>query len=107
MIFVEAPQSEEELKEVAQKIDAPLVANMIESGITPNLSAKVLKDIGYRIAVFPLSGIFGAAYAMKEIFSKLKETGSTKNSRHVMLDFSEFNNLVELEKYMEMEMKYT
>jgi hypothetical protein len=44
---------------------------------------------------------------MKEIFSKLKETGSTKNSRHVMLDFSEFNNLVELEKYMEMEMKYT
>jgi len=107
VIFVEAPQSEEELKEVAQKIKAPLVANMIENGITPNLSAKVLKDIGYRIAVFPLSGIFGAAYAMKEIFSKLKETGSTKNSRHVMLDFSEFNNLVDLEKYMEMEMKYT
>ena len=107
VIFVEAPQSEEELREVAQKIEAPLVANMIENGITPNLSAKALKDIGYRIAVFPLSGIFGAAYAMKEIFSKLKETGSTKNSRHIMLDFSEFNNLVELEKYMEMEMKYS
>ncbi len=107
VIFVEAPQSEAELKEVAQKIDAPLVANMIENGVTPNLSADVLKTIGYRIAVFPLSGLYGAAYAMKEIFSKLKETGSTKDSRQIMLDFSEFNDLVELGKFMEMETKYT
>lgn len=107
VIFVEAPLSEEELKEIATKIHAPLVANMIENGVTPNLSANLLQQMGYRIAVFPLSGLYGAAYAMKKIFSDLKQTGSTQICRDIMMNFGEFNELIELQKFMDMDQKYS
>ena len=60
VIFIEAPRSIAELRRIADEIDAPLVANMIEGGVTPNLNAKRLLDLGYRIAVFPLSGLYAA-----------------------------------------------
>ena len=106
VVFVEAPQSEDELREIPKKIDSPLLANMIENGVTPAFSADELKRMGYSMVVFPLSGLYGAAYAMKKIFSQLKRTGSTKDSKHMMLDFNEFNDLVELPRFMQMEKKY-
>ena len=106
VVFVEAPQSEDELREIPKKIGAPLLANMIENGVTPTFSANELKTMGYSMVVFPLSGLYGSAYAMKKIFSDLKKNGSTKNSRDIMLDFNEFNELVELSKFMQMEEKY-
>jgi 2,3-dimethylmalate lyase len=106
VVFVEAPQSEDELREIPKKIDAPLLANMIENGVTPTFSADELKSMGYSMVVFPLSGLYGAAYAMKKIFSQLKRTGSTKGSKNMMLDFNEFNDLVELPKFIQMEKKY-
>ena len=106
VVFVEAPQSEDELREIPKKIDAPLLANMIENGVTPTFSADELKSMGYSMVVFPLSGLYGAAYALKNIFSQLKRTGSTKSSKHMMLDFNEFNDLVELPRFMQMEKKY-
>ena len=106
VVFVEAPQSEQELREIPKKINAPLLANMIENGVTPTFSADELKSMGYSMVVFPLSGLYGAAYAMKKIFSQLKRTGSTKDSKHMMLDFNEFNDLVELPRFLQMEKKY-
>jgi carboxyvinyl-carboxyphosphonate phosphorylmutase len=106
VVFVEAPQSEDELREIPKKINAPLLANMIENGLTPTFSADELKSMGYSMVVFPLSGLYGAAYALKNIFSQLKRTGSTKSSKHMMLDFNEFNDLVELPRFMQMEKKY-
>ena len=106
VVFVEAPQSEDELREIPKKIVAPLLANMIENGVTPNFSANELKSMGYSMVVFPLSGLYGAAYAMKKIFSHLKNNGTTKKCTDIMLDFNEFNDLVELSKFMQMEEKY-
>lgn len=106
VVFLEAPQSEDELREIPKKIDAPLLANMIENGVTPTFSADELKTMGYSMVVFPLSGLYGAAYAMKKIFSQLKRTGSTEGSKDMMLDFNEFNDLVELPRFMQMEKKY-
>ena len=106
MVFVEAPHSVEELSTISSQIDAPLVANMIEEGITPNLTSKELLDLGYRIAVFPLSGLYSSSFAVYNTFKTLKQTGTTKPLTDKMIGFSEFNKLVELEKYMNMEKKY-
>jgi len=106
VVFVEAPQSEDELREIPKKINAPLLANMIENGVTPTFSADELKSMGYSMVVFPLSGLYASAFAMKTIFSDLKKNGTTKNSRNIMLDFNEFNELVELSKFMQMDKKY-
>jgi carboxyvinyl-carboxyphosphonate phosphorylmutase len=106
VIFVEAPRSIEELKKIANHIDAPLVANMIEEGITPNLSAKELLKMGYRIAVFPLSGLYAATFAIKEVFTELKKNGMTKRRRKMMVTFKDFNKFVDLQRYMALEKAY-
>lgn len=107
VIFVEAPTSIEELKRVADEIDAPLVANMIEDGVTPNLPAPELLKIGYRIAVFPLSALYSATYAMREVLIELQKTGATKQTKRMMVTFKDFNEFVDLQKYRNLEKKYS
>lgn len=106
VIFVEAPRTVAELKKVADEIDAPLVANMIEDGVTPNLPASELLKLGYRIAVFPLSGLYSATYAMREVFAELKKTGTTRKTSKMMVKFKDFNRFVDLQKYMGLEKRY-
>ncbi len=106
VIFVEAPRSVEELKKVANEIDAPLVANMIEDGVTPNLSASELLKLGYQIAVFPLSAIYSATFAMKQVLTELKNTGATKDARKVMVTFKDFNQFINLDHFVDLERRY-
>jgi carboxyvinyl-carboxyphosphonate phosphorylmutase len=106
VIFVEAPRSVEELKTVAKEIDAPLVANMIEDGVTPNLSATELVKIGYRIAVFPLSAIYSATFAMRQVLTELKNSGTTKQSRNLMVTFKDFNEFMDLDHFRDLEKRY-
>jgi 2,3-dimethylmalate lyase len=107
VIFVEAPSSVEELKKVADEIDAPLVANMIEDGVTPNLSASELLNLGYRIAVFPLSAIYSATFAMRQVLTELKNTGTTKETRKIMVTFEDFNRFMELDHFVNLEKRYS
>lgn len=106
VIFVEAPRSIEELKKIADEIDAPLLANMIENGVTPNLSARQLSKIGFRMVVFPLSGLYAATFAIKEAFVELKRTGITKEVSKKMITFNEFNKFVDLHRYINLENRY-
>ncbi len=105
-VFIEAPTSVEELSKVANEVDAPLVANMIEEGVTPTLNADQLLEMGYRIALFPLSALFAATYAIRNVLTELKQSGATERGRKQMLTFSEFNTLVDLQRYMELEKRY-
>lgn len=107
VVFVEAPRTVQELKRVADQIDAPLVANMIEDGVTPTLPAQELLKFGYRIAVFPLSALYSATYAMREVLTELKQTGATRRTRKMMVTFKDFNRFVDLKKYMDLEEKYS
>jgi carboxyvinyl-carboxyphosphonate phosphorylmutase len=106
VIFVEAPRSVEELKRVANEIDAPLVANMIEDGVTPNLSASELLKLGYHMAVFPLSAIYSATFAMRQVLTELRNTGTTKAARNIMVTFKDFNELMNLDQFMDLERRY-
>jgi 2,3-dimethylmalate lyase len=106
VIFVEAPSSVEELKKVANEIDTPLVANMIEDGVTPNLSASELVKLGYQIAVFPLSAIYSATFAMRQVLTELKNTGTTRDARNIMVTFKDFNRFMDLEHFVGLEKRY-
>jgi len=106
VIFIEAPTSTKELSRIANEIDAPLVANMIEEGVTPTLSAQQLFKMGYTVALFPLSALYASTYAILKVFSELKKTGTTDQGRGIMVTFNEFNKFVDLQKYMELEKRY-
>ncbi|MFL6475879.1 MAG: oxaloacetate decarboxylase [Nitrososphaera sp.] len=106
VIFVEAPRSVEELKKVADEIDAPLVANMIEDGVTPNLPATELLKLGYRVAVFPLSALYCATFAMRQVLTELRNTGATRDARSMMVTFKDFNQFMDLDRFIDLEKRY-
>lgn len=107
VLFIEAPQTVDEIKQIAREFpNTWLFANMIEGGKTPFLSAPELEKLGFKIVVYPLSGIFAAAKAMRECFKALRENGSTQNSVP-MLNFSDFDAIVDRPKFRALEKKYS
>jgi methylisocitrate lyase len=99
-LFVEAPQSEDELREIGRSLPPPLVANMVEEGVTPALPAAELAAMGFQLIVHPLSGLLAAARAMQEVYGRLRADGDTLAVRDRLLTFGELNALVDLdEKY--------
>jgi carboxyvinyl-carboxyphosphonate phosphorylmutase len=77
-IFLEAMLNVEEMKQVRDAIPGPLLANMVEGGKTPWLTAAELESIGYNLAIYPLSGWMAAASVLRELFTELRETGTTQ-----------------------------
>lgn len=105
-VFIEAPRSLDEMKRIGKEIKAPLVANMIEGGATPINSAQTLSEIGFNIILYPLSVLFANTFATMNILQELKNTGSTSKYKQKVVNFDQFNNLVELDKFKKMETKY-
>ena len=107
VIFIEAPKTIDQMELIAKEIKAPLLANMIEEGITPNLTANQLKKMGFKMVVFPLSALYSATFAIKQTLQTLKKTGTTKELKNKMITFQEFNDLVNLSAYNRLEKKYS
>ena len=105
-VIIEAPKSLGEMKRIGKEIKAPLVANMIEGGATPINSAETLSKIGFNIILYPLSVLFANAFATMNILKELKNTGTTSKYKQKVVNFDQFNNLVELDKFKKMETKY-
>ena len=105
-IFVEAPKSIQEMKKIGKAIKAPLVANMIEGGATPLISASELNKMGFKIILYPLSVLFANTFATINILKELKKTGTTKKLRSKLVSFDQFNDLVELRKFRKLEKRY-
>jgi 2-methylisocitrate lyase-like PEP mutase family enzyme len=64
--FLEAPTTEEEMRDYCKRVDGPKMANLIEGGKTPQLSPKELEAMGYAIAVYPLTLLNVAIQAMRD-----------------------------------------
>lgn len=106
VIFVEAPQSLEELEIVAKSIKAPLMVNMDEGTKTPLLTVRELEEMGYKIVIFPRSAPCAAAKAIQELMLVLKETGTTRGFVDRIVSWEERNRITGLARYKEMEKKY-
>ena len=106
VLFVESPESEEEMRTICDRFDLPLLANMVEGGRTPVLSRDDLQSLGYKIALFPGSGFLAAGQALKAVYTDLKETGSTADSKVDFYPFAEFSQLMGFGQVYEFEQKY-
>jgi methylisocitrate lyase len=106
LLFVEAPLSVEEMRRVCSEIPAPCLANNIEGGRTPILSARQLEEMGFATVTWPVSACYTMARALRETYSALLRDGHTNNVRDRMVDFEEFNNLIGLPQVREAEAAY-
>ena len=107
VMFVEAPQTIEEMLEIAGAINLPLIANMVEKGKTPFLTADELEKIGYKMAIYPVSTLYAATKAMMGLLRRLKKDGTTANCLDDMVGFEEFNELIGAEKMRALEKKFS
>ena len=105
VVFVESPESEDEMKRVADEIDAPLFANMVQGGRTPLLSAERLKEIGYAIAIHPAVGFLAVGAALTKSYGDLLAHGESTGAAE-LYDFGEFNKLVGFEDVWDFEKKF-
>lgn len=103
VVFVEAPQSVDEMKQVASVVRKPLFANMVEEGKTPFLTAGELEELGYKIVIYPVSTLYAATKAAYKILQCLKKDDTTMNCLQEMVAFSQFNELIGVEKVRDLE----
>ena len=105
-LFVEAPQSVDELARVAEALPAPLVANMVERGVTPHLSRSELRELVFALIVCPLAALYAATRAVTDVLTELRDEETTSGAYDRMVTFDEFNALVDLDARYEDEARY-
>lgn len=106
VLFVESPESVEEMKAITGSIKKPCLANMVEGGRTPLLTAQELQELGFRIVIFPTASTYTTCKAMSDLMQGLKRHGSTAPLMQNMLAFEEFNNLIGLPAIRKLECTY-
>ena len=106
-IFVEAPRSVDEMRKIGKSIDVPLVANMIEGGATPLLPSAKLHKMGFNLILYPLSVLYANTFSTLQILRELKKSGTTSRVKDRLVNFDQFNDIVELHKFRKMERRYT
>ena len=96
MLFVEAPQNEEQLKTLGRELGGrvPLLANMVEGGKTPLKTAQELAELGFKMVIYPGAMIRVLAHAARAYLTALKTHGTTDTFRDRMLDFNELQDLI-------------
>jgi 2-methylisocitrate lyase-like PEP mutase family enzyme len=99
VLFVEAPQSEQELRLITDRFKGvPLVANMVEDGKTPMLSAADLGAMGYRLILFPISVLLAAARTAERVYGALLNGKPDPALERVT--FRAYNEIVGLNAYL-------
>lgn len=105
-VFIEAPESKEEMKEISRHIPGPLVANMLERGVTPLMGPEELKGLGFDLIVWPLAPLYSVAKTLTEVYSTLRRDGSTAKILDRLMPFDEFNEIVGLEEKYSLDQRY-
>jgi 2,3-dimethylmalate lyase len=99
-VFIEAPESKEEMRDISRQVPGPLVANMLERGVTPIMGPDELRALGFQLIVWPLAPIYAVAKSLKEVYSTLRKNGSTLAIMDRLMPFDDFNDIVGLnDKY--------
>lgn len=104
IIFVEAPETESEMKMVNAAINKPTLANMVSGGKTPIFSSSALQDMGYSVAIHPALGFLAMGEALKTAYTKLDTTGNVTGV--ALEDFGEFGRIMGFEDVWDFEKKW-
>jgi 2,3-dimethylmalate lyase len=103
ILFIESPESISEMERIGRAFRVPLLANMVEGGRTPIVSASELESLGYKIAIYPVAGLLAAAGALESVYAHLLSTGSTRGWDGRLAAFSDFVRMIGFERVWEFE----
>jgi 2-methylisocitrate lyase-like PEP mutase family enzyme len=103
ILFIESPETEDEMRRIGAAFDAPLLANMVEGGRTPILSRAELESIGYKIAIYPVAGLLAASAALSSVYAHLKAEGTSSGWPGQLTAFSDFVSMIGFERIWDFE----
>jgi 2,3-dimethylmalate lyase len=107
VLFVEAPQSTDEIKTIADHFpDVPLLFNYAEGGKTPAVTHEFLRDLGFRLVIFPLSALLAATAAMRSILAEIRTRGTPIEVLPSMLSFDAFLDFIGVGEIRELERRF-
>ena len=107
MLFVEAPQSEAEIEAVARALpDVPLLFNYAEGGKTPAVSHAFLRDLGFKLVIFPLTVLLAATGAIRSALARVKADGTPLDLVPSLTGFGEFLEFIGLPEIRELESRF-
>jgi 2,3-dimethylmalate lyase len=110
VIFVESPESEDELVRIGREVPPPLMANLVEGGRTPLVIAERLKELGFAIAIHPVTGLLAAAEAIRIAYEHLRAgdaaIGASLPSFRGEAGLQAFHELMGFPEVWEFERKY-
>ncbi len=104
VVFIEAPESVEEMKAINQRIEAPTLANMVSGGKTPIVSSSELAQLGFSIGIHPALGFLAMGEALESAFGELAKTGDVASAQ--LSDFGEFSRMMGFEDVWEFDRKW-
>jgi len=97
LLFVEAPRNIDEMRRICTELDGPNLANMIEGGASPVLSLDELAGIGFAVVTYPVAATYVVAKAMQSFMAHMAEHGSSVGYDAEMLQFDDFNAIINLQ----------
>jgi 2-methylisocitrate lyase-like PEP mutase family enzyme len=104
ILFVEAPESEAEMRQICNAVPGCHLANMLEGGRTPVLPPARLGELGYALAAYPLTLLAAAIRAMQEALADL---AGGRDPRQRLIDFASLRRLVGFDAYEAEARRYT
>ena len=106
VVFLEALESEDDMREACRRIGKPMMANMADGGKTPIRSKTELAEIGYKLAIFPSATGLAAAQAAANALLVLKTEGSSNSPNLPLFSFAEFNHLIGFDEVWDFERRW-
>lgn len=106
LLFIEAPQSEDELRRIPREVPGVHIANIVHGGKTPMLSDKVLGEIGFAGILYANAALQAAMLAMKRTLAHLRQHGSLAGVEDQLVHFDERQLMVDYQRWTDMEKRY-
>ncbi|MBE0615104.1 MAG: isocitrate lyase/PEP mutase family protein [Burkholderiales bacterium] len=101
ILFVESPETPEEMARIAKHFDKPVLINNVEGGRTPLLGREELTQMGFKLAIFPATAFLAAGQALERAYGALRKDGSSKAIAGELYEFEAFSRLMGFEAVWE------
>lgn len=106
VLFVEAPASEAELRDIPRRLPGPHLCNIVHGGKTPMLPREALAAMGYAGILYANAALQAAMLAMQRTLQHLQHTGSLEGAQDLLIGFAERQTAVDYERWSALEQRY-
>lgn len=106
IIFVESPETTDEMQKICDSISKPKLINVVDGGSTPVLTKAEYESMGYGVAIFPATGFLAMGAALRSAYQHVADTGSSAQIETPLENFLDFSKMMGFERVWEFEKQW-